>query len=85
MSERRPIIIVECGEDFEHKQDLARIIQAFANAGYTCTMHQADQMWQYYSDTMAAGWMSLPEKDEDIIATVKSYFQVDIEALEDQC
>lgn len=50
----------------EYLSDTERIVKvAFAN-GYTISLKQAEAAWEAYSDSMAAGWMRLPEDDEEL-------------------
>lgn len=49
---------------FEYQNDIDRIVKIFADRGYEISHTDAVRAWEYYSDSMAAGWMSLGEDDE---------------------
>lgn len=61
--------------DFEYPRDVDRIVKAFAAEGYWCTPEQAHHLWDKYSDSMYAGWMSLDSYlDFDIVMLCRPYF-----------
>lgn len=68
-----PINLVDIRED-PYLKDKERIVEALAMNGYLCTMEQAEAMWQKYSDTYAAGWLSLPSTPIEIYLSVRPYF-----------
>jgi hypothetical protein len=49
---------------FEYKNDIDRIVKIFANRGYEISHTDAVFAWEQFSDSMAAGWMSLGSDDE---------------------
>jgi hypothetical protein len=46
---------------FEYSDDVERIIRIFADRGYEISYMDAAHAWELYSDSMAAGWMSLED------------------------
>ena len=50
----------------EYPNDVWRIQNVAMSHGITLTTEQAEAVWRSYSDDMAAGWMSLPESDEEL-------------------
>ncbi len=56
--------------------DVSRIIQVCLKAGYVIDYSTAYTAWTWYSDSMAAGWMMLPEKDEEVLITILDYTSV---------
>lgn len=49
---------------FEYQNDIDRIVKIFADRGYEISHTDAVHAWEQYSDSMAAGWMSLGDDDE---------------------
>ena len=63
----------------EYLADKLRIQQAMHHAGYQCSITEAGDLWQAYSDGMAAGWMCLPDADENIVGNLRPYFDTEWE------
>jgi len=63
-------------ENFEHRfiEDVERIQQVMVSKGYYCTLKMCAHMWEEYSDTYCAGWLSLPESDDDLFNILKYYY-----------
>lgn len=57
----------------EFPEDIARIIRILAERGHTLTPKQAADAWEAYSETYFAGWLVLPEKDEDVASLILLY------------
>jgi len=57
----------------EHKNDLEKIRGVLLDRGYETSLSECENLWELYSDSMCAGWMGLPEKDEEIFWAVKSF------------
>jgi hypothetical protein len=49
---------------FEYTNDIDRIVKIFADRGYDISHTDAVFAWEQFSDSMAAGWMSLGDDDE---------------------
>lgn len=47
-----------------HKLDVERIIAVLSQRGYEVSFAQAFDAWSGYSESMSAGWLSLPEDDK---------------------
>jgi hypothetical protein len=58
----------------EYQNDIDRIVNIFAKRGYEISHSDAVRGWEHYSDSMAAGWMSLGDDDE-VFADVFCYFE----------
>jgi hypothetical protein len=59
---------------FEYTNDIDRIIKIFADRGYEISHTDAVKAWEQFSDSMAAGWMSLGSDDE-VFEDAFSYFE----------
>jgi hypothetical protein len=59
---------------FEYKNDIDCIVKIFADRGYEISHTDAVFAWEQFSDSMAAGWMSLGDDDE-VFADAFSYFE----------
>ena len=46
-----------------YQYDIDRIVKIFADRGYEISHSDAASAWEQYSDSMAAGWMSLDAED----------------------
>lgn len=61
----------------EHGQryidDIRRIKNILLHRGYNATLTNSEQLWDRYSDSMAAGWMTLPENDEEVFECISYY------------
>ena len=55
-------------------RDIERIVQAMAKSGFFCSHTEASKLWESYSDSMAAGWLNLPDTDEEIVGCISPYF-----------
>lgn len=53
--------------------DVARIRQVALAHGVTLDEEQAESVWDDYSDSMAAGWLCLPDSDDDLWSTVSAH------------
>lgn len=53
--------------------DVARIRQVALAHGVTLDDEQAESVWDDYSDSMAAGWLGLPDSDDDLWSTVSAH------------
>ena len=63
-------------EKFEHRfiEDVERIQQVMVSKGYYCTLKMSASMWDEYSDIYCAGWLGLPESDEELFNILKYYY-----------
>lgn len=51
-------------------EDSRRIMKALRDAEIRVSLYDAFYAWDTYSDSMCAGWMRLPETDEEIVTTL---------------
>lgn len=58
-----------------YREDCNRIQAALMDHGYYATIEQCAEMWELNSEDMAAGWLKVPERGEDIIKEIKIYFE----------
>jgi hypothetical protein len=59
---------------FEYQNDIERIVKIFADRGYEISHTDAVYAWEQFSDSMAAGWMSLGD-DEEVFNDAFYYFE----------
>jgi hypothetical protein len=64
-------IISEHGE--HHKEDIRRIKNILIEKGYNASMTHAEMLWDRFSSSMAAGWMILPESDDEVFNCIRYY------------
>lgn len=60
------MIRVEVPTELRYYSDCHRIVQIFKDRGMICTPSQAQAIWNGFSESMAAGWMSL-DNDDDVV------------------
>lgn len=60
---------------FEYTNDIDRIVKIFADRGYKISSEDAVRSWEEYSDSYAAGWLTLHETDEEIFNNCFEYFE----------
>lgn len=58
----------------EYVEDTKRIVNVVMNHGIWINPLEAEQMWEEYSDTLAATWMTLPEDDSELWDILKEFF-----------
>lgn len=59
----------------EYIGDTKRIKQILLDRGYDVSLSDCEKLWEKYSDSMCAGWMTLDgESDESIYNHVSYYF-----------
>ncbi len=59
-------IVIPLNNDLTYPEDVKRIVRILAEKEIECTEMDANFLWCEYSDGMAAGWMTLPDSDEDV-------------------
>ena len=60
----------------KHREDCEKIKAALVNNGYAnAGLSDAVFLWSDYSDTYAAGWLGLPDTEEEIFDCVKDYIR----------
>lgn len=55
----------------DYPEDVRRIVAALARLGWEATPVEAEDLWDTYSDTYAAGWLFLPEQDGELDAIIQ--------------
>lgn len=66
-------IVIELSFDHDFMSDVDRIVNVLKDRGIDCSRHDAAWMWDQYSDSMAAGWMMLPDDDEHVYGCISYY------------
>lgn len=59
-------VIIPLGESFPYKDDVMRIVRILKERGIECAPLDAQFLWEEYSESMAAGWMTLPDADDEV-------------------
>ena len=59
---------IEKEENFTHWWigDVKRIQQVLLDNNYSSTLNDCANLWEDYSDSMCAGWLHLPQDDEEL-------------------
>ena len=60
--------------NFTHRwiEDVKRIQSVLLVNGYEADLKDCADLWEEYSDDMCAGWIGLPEDDEDLWMTIEN-------------
>jgi hypothetical protein len=68
--------IVKINDDssYNHRWigDVKRIQQVLKNNGYSSLLKDCGDLWDEYSETWCAGWLGLPETDEELWEILES-------------
>lgn len=59
-------IIKEDNYEHRHITDVKRLQRVMLQNGYESDLRSVAGLWDDYSDTYAAGWIGLPENDEEL-------------------
>ena len=71
----RELIVLNDGSYLElmYPDDLRRIIKICRDRGLEITPEIAQRLWCNYSEDMCAGWLNLPDYDDDIYKILIQY------------
>lgn len=64
-------IVTEHGQ--RYIDDIKRIKNILIEKGYNANLTNSEMLWDKYSNSMEAGWMTLPEKDEAVFDCIRYY------------
>ncbi len=64
-------IVSEHGE--RYIDDIKRIKRILIEHDYNASLTLAEMLWDRYSDSMCAGWMGLPDEDEEVFCCISPY------------
>lgn len=64
-----------------YREDIERIVSIYKKYGYLISHEDALKAWECYSDSLAAEWIFLPEKDDLVFDSIFNYF-IDPEAID---
>lgn len=68
------IVKINDDREFKHRwnEDVVRIQEVLLKNGYSSLLEDCGKLWDDYSDAHCAGWLSLPEEDEELWKILKS-------------
>lgn len=70
--------IIKTNGKIEYPEDCRRIKVILLNKGYDASLAECEILWEMYSDSMAAGWMSLPSGDDEVFSCIQYYLEEDL-------
>jgi len=81
LTNSQPLVKIEINKSkrqrfYTDDKDISRIMSIFDEKGITITESQAQRLWELYSDSLCAGWLSLPADDEEVFVKVTPFFKV---------
>ena len=56
--------------DTNHMIDILRIVQVCADRNISITPSEAQELWKIHSDNNCAGWLILPENDNELFEII---------------
>ena len=56
-----------------YQRDINRIVSVCQDRGYVISPEDAQTVWETYSESMAAGWMGLPDTNTELFTIVLQY------------
>lgn len=75
-----PVPVQQPSEEFnptlKYPSDVARMVEVAKAAGYDVSLTDAATIWLRYSDGLCASWLSMPERDADLLSDMLKYGQV---------
>lgn len=63
----------------EYPEDTDMIIRACKRFGLELSRSEAIYFWECYSDSLAAGWMILPDSELDLYDRIKNFIMDEID------
>ena len=66
---------IENDKGFTHRWigDVKRIQQVLLDNNYSSLLKDCAELWENYSDSMCAGWVSLPDYDYELFRILECY------------
>ena len=58
-----------------YQSDCKRIQNILEKNGYRASLEDCEKLWDKYSDSMCAGWIILPDDDEDVYSNIRMYIE----------
>lgn len=58
-----------------YRANVRHIQRVAAKRGFDISYEDAKRAWETYSDSMAAGWLTLPESDDHLWLCIYCYFE----------
>jgi len=56
-----------------HTSDVERIKKVLLANGYDSTLEDCSNLWDDYSYSLAAGWINLPDDDDELFRIISYY------------
>jgi len=54
-------------KDCEYPEDVLEIISQLMNKGHNVSVEEAVELWENYSESMCAGWISVPKENVHLL------------------
>jgi hypothetical protein len=72
MSERSRLVFRPPEPEERHSSDIDRMLNVCEERGYTISRGDARRAWEDYSEVACAGWLFLPEEDDELFAILRN-------------
>jgi len=80
---RKATLKIEDARD--NRNDAQPIVEALWRLGIEISLRDAWEAWEKHSESMAAGWLFLPDTDEEILSSISYYLDIKDEDVCDAC
>lgn len=57
----------------DYPEDCIRIQKALLSKGFEATLSECQELWEERSERWDAGWLILPESEEEILLSINEY------------
>jgi len=57
------------------EKDIDKLVKAYQEKGYRITRDQAEELWDEYSLSLYATWISMPNNSEELFEMTKGFAQ----------
>ena len=72
----RLVFVDKCENRDIYPDDVERIVGACKQCGFDISEDSAQRSWLAHNESMCAGWLSVPDRSEDIFKIVKRFCSV---------
>jgi cephalosporin-C deacetylase-like acetyl esterase len=66
---------IKSWHEMNYPDDVKRIKRVLEEHDYSATNSQCVELWRMYSGSMCAGWLFLPDSDDEIFECIASYLE----------
>jgi hypothetical protein len=64
-------------KNYDYPADIERMIEVCRNNNIDTTPEEVDDVWCEYSEMFAAGWLTLPDTDEELFEILERHLELE--------